>query len=273
MLQLSSVGVLSPSVKKRIASGAVGVSSTYRPGYHVIGGRVTMNIDSISQDDSAQQSLLAPSEKHLEDWIDANLIQFGDRFPEDEYYWRMGEAHFRNDNTFVLPFFDAIVAKQPQFPCGRPDLIGYRTGQISAIELKKGVITYQSIGQCLRYMHDLKEAFYWVFTEIGKFTTSPREEYSYTPVWNIEQSEYPNDEIAGMVVGSHLEDAHLTMVAAACGIQLVTYEYVNDEYLFTLLTVDRPHPTIYKQFVKGAISKTLLRVMKDRAEKQKAANR
>lgn len=216
-----------------------------------------------------QQLNVAPSEKHLEDWIDANLNQFGDRFPEDEYYWRMGEAHFRSDETFVLPYIDSIVAKQPAFPTGRPDLIGYSRGQITAVELKKGAITYEAIGQCLRYVHDLNEAFYWTYCTVANYPSDVRESYRYSSPISLEQTEYPDCEITGMVVGNSLEDKHLTLVAAACKLRLVTYEYVNGEYLFELQSVNRPHIDIYQDFARGKVGAIIRQVMRDRSELQK----
>lgn len=212
---------------------------------------------------------LAPSEKHLEDWIDYNRIQFGDRLAEQDYYWKMGEAHFRSDNTCVLPFFDAIVAKQPSFPCGIPDLIGYTCGQLTIVELKKDAITYAAIGQCLRYIHDLNEALNWLHDAMYSQPQHIKELYNYVRPTDFEQCEYPSNEIVGMVVGHHLEDKHLTRVAAACNIRLVTYEFVNDEYLFELLSVDRPKMQTYIDFAKGEINGLMLQMMKDQADRQR----
>lgn len=89
---------------------------------------------------------LAPSEKHLEDWIVANFNDFKQQ---------------------VNTGFRYIIARQPEFPCGKPDLIVAARGQLFVVELKLGVIDEKAVAQCLRYrgalydLHEHLEHRYW----------------------------------------------------------------------------------------------------------------
>lgn len=82
-----------------------------------------------------RHSTIAPSEKHLEDWIVNNI----ELFAED------ARLQVRR-----------IVARQPEFPSGRPDLILATVGSVAVVELKKYKADGQAVAQVLRYLGDMR---------------------------------------------------------------------------------------------------------------------
>lgn len=206
-------------------------------------------------------STLAPSEKHLEDWIVANFEEFGDPVDVD-----VENGHLVHVEG-IAPYFFELVEKQYPLPSGRPDLICYRCGTVSAVELKKGAITYDVIGQCLRYIYDLREIFGWVFARYTDFTdeTNP---YNYSNIGCIEPSEFPNSEITGMVVGSSFIDSNIPLVCAASNIKVVTYEYNGHGYTFTHHGINRKASITYRNQINTKVGFYMLAAMHWRAIEQ-----
>lgn len=215
--------------------------------------------------------MIAPSEKHLEDWICSNFNRFGGLTEQDlvPEYAREG-CYCPDDEYYVDTFFSQLIARQFVLPSGRPDLLGYCRGQVAAIEIKKGAITYDVIGQVLRYVHDLKQIFYW--TVCDAYDDPERDRYAYRKPQVIDVSEYPDDEIFGVVVGNSIHDKNIPLVCAAAGIMLVTYKYTGDEYLFTHEPLEVPHHDLYRNLMNGRIGQFMRLSMLDRAELQRQAD-
>lgn len=163
-------------------------------------------------------STVAPNEKHLEDWIVNNFEMFG----TDSW----GDGHYT--------FFDRLIARQYPLPNGRPDLITMFEGTITIVELKKGELTYGVLGQCLRYIHDMKFIYGLVREDLYSqgMDTFSQYQYSTSNIF-LEVTEFPTSEFTGMIVGHSVADRDLPLVAATCGVQTVTYELINGEYIFT----------------------------------------
>jgi hypothetical protein len=181
----------------------------------------------------------APTERHLEDWICSNLKRFGvvdqafDQYPGDEH---ADDFHWVDEDFFIAPFMDRIICRQITLPHGIPDLIGvgHCGDNITVIELKKGPITLEAVGQCARYMYDLHHILATnlmlsvipgVTDKEWQHATDPRIGYSL---------------LQGMVVGSETPDRNVAALAELVDIRIVTYAYNADgTYSFTEHTVNR----------------------------------
>lgn len=216
----------------------------------------------------SNKSTIAPTEKHLEDWICANFYRFGGLVEQEivPEYAREG-CYCPDDTYYVDTFFSHLIARQLSLPAGRPDLLAYRFGQVAAIEMKKGAITYDVIGQCLRYVHDLKQIFSWVFYDT--FSDPDSDAYVYRKPQKIDLDHYIDDEIFGVVVGHSIQDKNIPLVCAASGIMCVTYEFTGDEYLFNHVDLDAPHHDYYRQHVDQRAGQFMRLAMKDRSTRQR----
>jgi hypothetical protein len=212
--------------------------------------------------------MIAPSEKHLEDWIVANFKKFGDLWEDDSDYGDL--AYYPDDKHVLWPFSERIIARQLQLPSGYPDLIVADENHVSVVELKKGAVTYDTLGQCLRYIHDMYQIFWHVWADAAGSDNPDHHAYRYTPIKSFEHIEYPQDEITGIVVGSSIADKNLVLVAATCGIQVITYRYQNNEYLFTheMMNSNGSY-NAYQSFVNSGLGVAMRRVMQTRSERQR----
>src|SRR5690554_595983 len=130
---------------------------------------------------------LAPSEKHLEDWIVANPEKV---LPNSKWSLR----DYATESAI-----GTILARQPRLPSGRPDLITRTYHSIQVVEIKRGPIQSETITQCLRYMHDIQHIAMTVeIANIGNPAFKYAKDY---------------DAIAsGIVIGSDLPDENLLIV-------------------------------------------------------------
>lgn len=195
----------------------------------------------------------APSEKHLEDWIVAN--------PEKVYYQ---EEPYEDKWDGKMPLFGTLIARQAKLPSGICDLIatdmqdGYYV--IYAIELKKGAIDSDTICQCLRYIHDLKD-----LVQHTKMHTGGKA---------FQYSVHHFPEVRGIVVGHWLKDANVPLFADAANILPVTYEYDLDaeEYVFTAhgIPVRPNHHDPMIEYSYGIIGQSIKQIVHARIEYHKA---
>jgi hypothetical protein len=179
------------------------------------------------------QLTIAPSEKHLEDWIIANPKGFGSNWESGELpeHCYPENSFITPSNRYVTPFFESLISRQLLLPHGRSDLIMYGLDHISVVELKKGIINYDAIGQCKRYMYDLEEVYSGVMSDA---INNHQMQYVYTPGYNMFYGTRAGDtaEIQGMVIGHGMQDRNIPIVAKSCGIRVVTYEYKHGQYVF-----------------------------------------
>lgn len=197
---------------------------------------------------------LAPSEKHLEDWIVNNFNSFAEELDGEHYQ-----------------FYDRIINRQLMLPHGISDLICTDGGSIGVVELKKGNLTCDVLGQCLRYIHDLKQIFYWVMNDVRELSNPDRESYLYTGYKCYEvSSQYPiYKELHGMIVGHNIEDKHLLTIANACDIRVVTYEFNANHYEFVLH--DNLHTSIeqYESYIDQPLGIAMREVMQHFSMREK----
>lgn len=206
----------------------------------------------------------APSEKHLENWIVDHIKQFGDIWEDaiDAPEYAYEGMIWLNETDVIAPFFSQILARQLHLPSGIPDIIAANHNHVAVVELKKGAITYETVGQCLRYMYDLREIYFEIFFE------ELQGGLDYQPLIHIEnKSEYPDEAITGMIVGSHLEDKNIPLICTQCDIKVVTYDFDGGEYWFEhQLVASKGTTQDYQDYTLGTIGQAIRNVLKSRAD-------
>lgn len=190
-----------------------------------------MNSLPYHPDSSQPHSTLAPSERHLEDWVVANQGYFA--------------AAFCNVFDNPRPF---VISRQPNFPIGRPDLIMHSGVQFTIVELKKGAITFEVLGQCARYIHDMRE----IAVRSWLYTTKDVDISTRHMILAI------NAMISGCVVGHSIADPNIPFAAQAMSIEVLTYEWHNDEQYYSFnqeCTYDQPKydNAAYEEWAGGGI--------------------
>ena len=149
--------------------------------------------------------MIAPSEKHLEDWIVANAMP--------EFY----SPH---------PFYKTLVARQLPLIHGITDLIYTNDTNIYIVELKKGRLDADALTQVLRYKGDLKRMWDYYMD-----TRPP----IYEKHWlhNVETG-YGNCPIGTVLVGHSIDDKTMSACEGA-DTTVWLYEYMDTgEYDFDL---------------------------------------
>lgn len=193
------------------------LSRAYQTIYRVRSETVMNNDTLIPPESQPQQSTLAPTEKHLEDWIctTPHFIKYG--------------------------AIERIVARQVVFPSGRCDVIAIvpisheRTAvpcmtSLSVIEIKKGAIDSRTLAQCLRYMRDLKEIYMHV--RFPAFTEDQNIYDGYVDGCIFTEASGIPSEISGMIIGHSCPDPSILVACEAAGIQVYFYKYEDGFYEF-----------------------------------------
>lgn len=213
----------------------------------------------------------APSEKHLEDWIVNNLPYFGEQSEPDYFPDYYLEGLPRVGNEVVFPFIVRIIKRQMRFPFGIADLIARVSNGIAAVEIKKGLITADTVIQCLRYMHELRNIWNANFFYVcSQFDGEARNHYLYPLQHDPFVSSYPSNEISGMVVGHGVADSNLLLVCNVCQIQVVTYKYDGNGYIFTHEQFSSyEEDQSYNDYVIGALGEAMREIMVERAAQAK----
>lgn len=174
-----------------------------------------------------QQLFLAPSEKHLEEWILAHgLTVKNDREP-----------------FFTLSHFNRVFRKQPVLPSGIADILAFWDGgeisELVIIELKKNVVDCKALAQILRYRRDLEEIFsevdlkaYPNFTDLDDYTRYMR-----------------------CVLVGYAFDEDASIAAESADIWMATYRYhsASDSYTF----MRHSARNVLKQYVQYAAESDL----------------
>jgi len=148
---------------------------------------------------------IAPTEKHIEDWIVDNLSSF-------------------NKQSYLN--IQRIVARQPQIPTGIPDLVVYMPLALTVIEIKKGDIDIKAISQLCRYMADISHLHNLLYSEIrtpDDLHAHNRSIYSRGPTGR--------NPIHGVLVGNSI-DKQTALHAHSAGIEYVIYDYNDGVYEF-----------------------------------------
>jgi hypothetical protein len=219
------------------------------------------------------ENTLAPSERHLEDWIVEHFDMLGNVYDCELVpdYAREGCVHF-TDDTFLEPYFDQLLARQLSVPNGRIDLVGYNSKSVCAVEIKKGAITYDTLGQCVRYIYDLKQIFNAVWFDCNSSSNPNRDDFA-APLhfdWEVIDFAYCQHEVSGMLVGSSIADSNLSLVAATCGIAVVTYEFDGKNYWFEHQEMSsKGRSADYDEYAHGVLGEAFRNILRRRAAWEK----
>lgn len=220
---------------------------------------------------SQPQSTIAPSEKHLEDWIIAHPDRIGEPIPLDwvPEYARPDNPYMVNEDEYLSPYFNNFVGRQISLPNGRADLVMVSYHALVVVELKKGPITYDVIGQCMRYISDLDGIYSQVLTD-AQYSGAAGKSYFYHQQYYSSIRDIHQNEIWGMVVGHGVQDKNIPIVAEACGIKTVQYQYNpnEDEYTFEEVYSEfKGLPSdVYGPYLGAKIAKAMRYVASKRVE-------
>src|SRR3990172_1466420 len=149
---------------------------------------------------------LAPSEKHLEDYIWAHPECLG--------------LVTKNSDDLGFPIFE-LVARQVKLPTGRVDLIGMAyMSSLAIIELKKGVIDTRALAQLLRYMRDVKKV-----VELAVIDYKIMQLPGYENIGMIEDQYNLSEALTfPLLIGADIESDDLLCACIACNVDVMLYE-------------------------------------------------
>lgn len=170
-------------------------------------------------------STIAPSEKHLEDWIVAN----------------QEKCVYTFDGINNHSFIGDIIVRQPRLPSGIPDLLMSTPygGSVYVIELKKRAIDHHTIAQAMRYMDDLAKI-------------AARTEKQLYDLHGYDLPQRPSFEtmggISAILIGSRVEDDDVLRICHYNNIFTLTYTYENPDYVFHPQWISLPPPVHIKPY-------------------------
>lgn len=179
-----------------------------------------------------KQNTLAPSEKHLEDWIVANLeVLVSSPAPHDHKH---------------IPY-DVKVFRQYPLPSGITDVmvIGGRE-PVVVMELKKGAINARAMVQILRYLRDLNSIKTMALNIMRFPLDMPSRRF--------------DPKVRAMLVGHSVDLSDGLLVAAdMLGIQIFTYSYdsENVEYEFEEHRAKPMDIEVKYSYVQGIIGQSV----------------
>lgn len=213
---------------------------------------------------------IAPSEKHLEDWVVTHPNWVGDYMEWDEDSFNFpGHEAFRRGNTFVLAYIDEIIERQIRLPSGVCDFIILNISQfersLCAVEIKKGNLDTHALAQCLRYMSDLRRLFYIYRSDNWKELPHYRE----VGLWGYENGAIP--EVSGLLIGNSISDPNILIACEASNIQVLLYDFNNNTYTFTAAekSDSHRHYSAFREMCSGRLSRALNRVILDRHKQER----
>lgn len=155
---------------------------------------------------------IAPSEKHLEDWLVKDIT--ADKYREiQDQFW-----------------YSSIIARQLTVPSGIIDLLvlGNNTWRhLGVIELKKGAIDDHAVSQLLRYIANIRG----VYREIGIQLTN---QGTITSA-QLEGWIGVNSAINGKLIGHSVSSPHIITICEAQRIELILYDFDGEGYEFELV--------------------------------------
>jgi hypothetical protein len=160
---------------------------------------------------------LAPSERHLEDYL----------FSHPEALGMCGVPPQYGPDSPMYTMHDRQVA----VPSGIIDIVA-SNWQLVIMELKKGQVTARTFTQLMRYMRDI---YGLVETAVDDYIRTKGPFYEKLKGrWN--GSEYAiRDLVAGVLIGNGYEDDNLLVACASCNVDVFIYTYKDGAYQFEQL--------------------------------------
>lgn len=188
-----------------------------------------MNDYIVSQNESAKQSYLAPSERHLEDWIAHN---------------------FDNFNQQIGYNFHRLIGRQVRFPSGVADLVIAGACCIFVVELKKGRLDGAAVSQLNHYLSD--------GLAMHRYLNANHYEKDDLLSHKSDVSErVGSPSFRGILIGSSF-DRLAEKTCASMDIDLIQYSLIEGEYEF-----DRDVADGYYQINEDAFSRELIGGIKE----------
>lgn len=170
------------------------------------------------------QTTLAPSEQHLEDWIAArNGYIHADKYPEHTKRWK-------------------LLKRQAKLPHGRAALIVTDGGQVIVIELKRGALDTKALAQVLRYVRDLRDIWNKALKERGMSIDQAHTIFPYT--------------IAGLLIGHSIDD-DINVAATAAGVGVYLYQYTGAGYVFEFTDSSQMNAAQAEEFSYGYLGEAM----------------
>lgn len=157
---------------------------------------------------------IAPSEKHLEDWLwDHQQFVFG----------KVGIGI-----NAECPRY-SIRARQVHLPSGIADFVGVCNGAFPlVVELKKGPIDSKAFAQIVRYMADIEDLIDRAIADYA-FATFNSAEAQYV-------KQYAATGACGILIGSSVKDPRLLYPMSRLNIAVYKYKYLDGIYRFLRVT-------------------------------------
>lgn len=200
--------------------------------------------------DSAPQgeSTKAPSEKHLEDWI----VQY----PRLTYpdYWGIEP----NKSSLI----EVVLARQPKFPVGTPDLIIQTPDGVAVVEIKKDSIDDSTVVQCLRYMAYLEHiSMSSHYALSNQLLPEDRQYLEYG---------FQSNLVSGFLIGHSIKSDNLLHACWLLNLYPILYRFEGDGYAFYSQRVDIADPNGESaDWASGAIGQAMRTTMLKRANRLK----
>lgn len=185
--------------------------------------------------------MLAPSEKHLEDWM-VHAVESG------QFEWAK-----------------RLIGRQVVLPSGIADLLLLTSNWLTVVELKKGDINDHTIAQVLRYMGDLRGIYEAIVCDLHDQETITWDEFDL-----IYGSHDP--DVQGMVIGATVSDPHLSPVCEAAGISLVRYHFDGSTYGLEAITTPaaRRDDALYQTYAKTPLGVVLKEIIFGRLSRHRS---
>lgn len=155
---------------------------------------------------------LAPSERHLEDWIWTNPLCLG----ENEAPGCEGEPQYR------------LLDRQSPLPSGIVDIVAH-DGRLTLLELKKGEIDFRAVVQVLRYMNDVKAIWYELMLD---HFMERRPHYNAVKYHDMVNGSAFDQFVRGILIGRSVKDSRLHLACAVANVEIWTYRFDGQHYHF-----------------------------------------
>lgn len=170
--------------------------------------------------------MIAPSEKHLQDYLWDHPDVF-DYLTPDLYEYQ-------------------LFKREAVLPSGRADFLARRYGlDFYVVETKKDAIKASSIAQILRYIGDIERI--WTVAISGlPDPDPPRQSYARIP------------KVSGLLIGSSIEP-DLLVASVSAGIYVMLYDFDGQDYTLTEqhTTINREHDLDYAYGYIGEVCREI----------------
>jgi len=173
---------------------------------------------------------LAPSEKHLEDYLWAH--------PE-----ALGMCGIPPQYGPDQPMYD-FAFRQLRTVSGVMDLVGF-SGELCVLELKRATLTSAALAQVLRYIRDMKAMLMRLGHDLAEMPICRPWMNNYIRF----ERRGLEDWVHGVLIGSGVENENLLIACEACDVEVFVYDFDGSAYQFSRIYADpcwgiQTHPII-----------------------------